>query len=176
MEQDKFNEKFTKFPYRSDFIDGNKNNGGINLVEHPEKIEEIHEILEYPFMKDILLKINSTDTIFMTFGCDFGVQDNHHCGYIDFSYKSNLIPNDYTKIRNLDSEFYQYLSSLNVPWGEVGTPVDYAKSALYWEYSDLVVYDSQKYEKVSLWMKAREYSALEWLATHFCNFLIAYKS
>ncbi|MBD2803709.1 hypothetical protein ID855_03095 [Xenorhabdus sp. ZM] len=172
MDRNKYNEKFTKFPYKTNIREDGINNGGIDLTKEPHRIDEIHEIQDYPFMKKILLNINAKNQTYMTFGCDFGILNDNHCGYIDFSYRPDKIPADYTAIRNLDNDFYRYLSNLDLPWSAPGSPVDYAKNALRWEYSGLVVYDSPKYEKVSLWMRAKEYEALEWLATYVHDFLI----
>lgn len=45
MERDTNNDTFVKFPYRREIRDdGEINNGGINLIKEPHRINEIHEV------------------------------------------------------------------------------------------------------------------------------------
>lgn len=62
MERDSFNDHFTRFPYRKErHEDGQINNGGIDLVAEPGRIDEIHEALDVPWLKRFLQDVNSPD-------------------------------------------------------------------------------------------------------------------
>jgi hypothetical protein len=68
MEKAKVNDHFTRFPYKKQVRDnGDINNGGIDLVKEPERIIEIHELNDWPWLKRFVQEINAPNGLFMTF-------------------------------------------------------------------------------------------------------------
>jgi len=161
MQEDEYKDHFTIFPYKSERRDDGINNGGIDLTKTPERIEDIHEIVNYPFMRKVFLDINAPNQIFMTFGCDLGIIDELHSGYFDFSFRPETKPNYWISIRELDNQFHDYLSTLNHHGNWTISPTDYAKSILRWEHSPVMVHGSQRYDKVCVWIRVKEIEAFE---------------
>lgn len=63
---------FLFFPYPPDHSNGRTNNGGIDLVRRPERIEEITELSELPGLRRLLTQLNS--------GIDYVTPHQAHAG------------------------------------------------------------------------------------------------
>ena len=96
---------FRIFPYPPN---STGNNGGIDLIKHPERIGEIKELASFPQKKEIVLKLNEPNGRFMTFGCDGDFIDDIFVGYIEFAFR------DPTTARQRDS--YQGLFDSFEAW------------------------------------------------------------
>lgn len=96
---------FQLFPYRHDFENGRSNIGGIDLTKEPERIDEIHELSEFPRLKQVVYDINVQPTPIMTLGCLIE-QDNitkiWHA-YFDFCFRNPSV--NHNKLLYLD-EWY----------------------------------------------------------------------
>ena len=173
MEKTKFDDHFVKFPYQKEIDDNKTNNGGIDLVKEPQRIDEITEVSNYPWLKKFIVDVNSGSGLFMTFGCDYGIDDKILCGYIEFSFRPFQSHDIKSKISCLDDDFYRYLESIEHPgdWGI--PPVNFAKESLRWESSPLYI-ENQTYDKASVYFFGSEEMHCEWLLFHLRNFLVDY--
>ncbi|HAS0793973.1 hypothetical protein [Enterobacter hormaechei] len=171
MEKAKINDHFTRFPYRKEIhADGGVNNGGIDLVDEPNRIEEIHEIKDWPWLRRLVEEVNLKHGHFMTFGCDFGEDDGYFAGYIEFSHRPNMRQPTTEDLRILDEYFYEWISALYSDDKSEPHPIEYCRRSLAWEYTPLEYKGT--YEKVSVWFRVTEPQGAEWLINHLRHFLV----
>ncbi|MES4613524.1 hypothetical protein V2154_13180 [Ewingella sp. CoE-038-23] len=171
MEKAKINDHFTRFPYRKEVReDGGVNNGGIDLILEPNRIEEIHEISDWPWLKRFVSEVNNSDGHFMTFGCDFGPDEEFYAGYVEFSFRPSMRKRTTEDLRILDEHFYKWISELYLDDKSEPHPLAYSQSCLAWEYTPLEYQGT--YEKVSVWFRSREVGGAEWLMNHVRHFLV----
>lgn len=162
---------FIRFPYRKDIRDnGDINNGGFDLVQFPEKINDIHEIADYPWLKDFIVKINGQESLFMTFGCAAGYEGDILYGYIDFSLKPNTPKELKSNLINLDIQFMDFVSD-SIPDEAVRQQaIQYLQKVFLWLSSPLEIY-GESYSKVNLTFRERQQDGLKWAFDHLNYFL-----
>lgn len=162
---------FVKFPYRQqERATGEINNGGIDLTAEPERINEIHEVESYPWLKNFLILLNSNDGIFMTLGCVAGHIENHFCGYIDFTVRPKASSKFRENLVNLDEMFYAYLEKA-MPEEETRIrALEYAHSILDWTLSPLEI-QGEFYSKVNVNFDALQEEGVIWAIDHLGFFL-----
>ncbi|MFP1749183.1 hypothetical protein [Lonsdalea quercina] len=172
MEPSELRDHFVKFPYRKEIREnGDINNGGIDLVKEPHRIEEIHEAESLPWLKKFLVDVNSHDGIFMTFGCVFGNVEDSFCGYIDFSIRPSGEVSAKERISEIDRQFMSYLHDV-MPKGETRQQaMEYAEHTSRWILSPLEIY-GEFYSKVNLTIDADGESGAAWLVDHLRHFLV----
>lgn len=162
---------FINFPYSYEIRDsGEVNNGGIDLTSEPDRIDEIHEVSSYPWLKEFLRLVNSKSGMFMTFGCAAGVINNSFCGYIDFSLRPASPTLLKERLINLDELFYEYLSQA-MPEGEIRLQgIRYARNVLRWTLSPLQI-RGESYAKVNLTFDTDGPEGAAWIFDHLGFFL-----
>ncbi|HIE8865506.1 MULTISPECIES: hypothetical protein [Klebsiella] len=162
---------FTRFPYRRDVREnGDINNGGFDLIQFPEKINDIHEVNDFPWFKDFIVQVNSVDGLFMTLGCAIGYEEEILYGYIDFSLRPNTPITIKNKLINLDEHFYEYLSQA-IPHEESRLKaIQYTQHHFLWLASPLEIY-GEEYSKVNLTFREKNQSGLAWAFDHLSYFL-----
>ena len=174
MEPTRYKDHFVKFPYKKEVREDEINNGGIDLIKEPHRINEINEIKNAPWIKDFLIDVNSISGLFMTFGCLYSIDENKfHFGYVEFSFRpsaSDLIKN---KVTVLDDDFYTYMGKINHPGDWQISPVDFARGSLHWESSSLEI-DNQIYDKAVFYFRCSEAEPCMWIFHHMRNFLVDY--
>ena len=171
MEKAKVNDHFTRFPYKKQVRDnGDINNGGIDLVKEPERIVEIHELNDWPWLKRFVEEVNAPNGLFMTFGCDFGPHETYYTGYIEFSLRPESRQPTTDDLRILDEHFYHWIGDLYSDDKSEPHPLAYSQSSLRWEYTPLEYHGI--YEKVSVWYRLTEPAGAEWLINHLRHFLL----
>ncbi|ELY6202307.1 hypothetical protein ACTEV3_004306 [Cronobacter malonaticus] len=165
---------FTRFSYRRDVREnGDINNGSFDLIQFPEKINDIHEVNDFPWLKDFIVQVNSMDGLFMTLGCAIGYEEDVLYGYIDFSLRSGTpatIKNDQV---NFDDHFYEYISQA-MPEEEIRLKaIPYTQGIFRWLASPLEIY-GEEYSKVNLTFREKNQEGLVWPFDHLCYFLTKY--
>lgn len=162
---------FVVFPYRYAVRDnGDINNGGIDLTTNPERISDIHEVADYPWLRNFLVTVNAEGGLFMTFGCVAGSVTHSFCGYIDFSLRPETPESLKMSLGILDEQFYAYLTQA-MPEGETRTQgIKYAQSILRWNLSPLEI-RGEFYSKVNLTFDALEEEGAAWAVEHVGYFL-----
>ncbi|MFV3380276.1 hypothetical protein [Pseudomonas sp. NY15354] len=78
------------WPYRAEAVspDGDRNNGGIDLLAEPHRIDEIHEATKENGLRYVLEALNSQDSPFMSLGCLSG-EDGHYFSYVEFTLRDH---------------------------------------------------------------------------------------
>lgn len=86
MKKDKDTTRFKGWPFAAQERreDGEINNGAFDLVQHPEKIEAIHEATAKNGLQPLLIYLNRPDGDFLTLGCSSGLDGNYYA-YIEFT-------------------------------------------------------------------------------------------
>lgn len=102
---------FRFFPYPPDHVNGRTNNGGIDLVRNPERIDEITEISSLPSLRTILTRLNAPDGRFMTLGVAAGDQDGFFDGYIEFAFRDPAVAKKEDNSRHLLQSFSDWTSA-----------------------------------------------------------------
>lgn len=174
MEKAKVNDHFIRFPYRKEVREnGDVNNGGINLVNEPHRISEIHELHGADWLYDFIEKTNKPEGLFMTFGCVWGQEpDESICGYVDFSLRPNAPVNFRDDLASLDVLFYDYLneSMISQRAESPAQAIAYARQSLIWEITPLEIY-GETYQKVTLVFRVSHHEAASWLFDHLTYFI-----
>ncbi|HHL2712810.1 TPA: hypothetical protein ACQ39K_004431 [Yersinia enterocolitica] len=172
MEPSELRDHFVKFPYRKEIREnGDINNGGIDLLKEPHRIDEIHEAQNFPWLKKFLVDVNNHDGLFMTFGCAFGNVEDNFCGYIDFSIRPDGPKSAKEIINEIDHQFMSYLHDV-MPEGETRQQaMKYAHHISHWLHSPLEIY-GESYSKVNLTVDADGEDGAAWLVDHVRHFLV----
>lgn len=84
---------YTEWPFKKEERrnDGEINNGGINLLLEPHRLEEIHEATDSNGLRPILRKINREGGHLMTLSCAYGLIDHAYYSYLDFTPRASEI-------------------------------------------------------------------------------------
>ena len=96
MDDDSTSYKIWPFQSAEVSVNGDRNNGGINLIGSPELIELIHEATEENGLRELLLSMNAPNRAFMTLGCLTGETNGAYYSYVEFT------PRDQKLTRNED--------------------------------------------------------------------------
>ncbi|NCG54911.1 hypothetical protein [Serratia fonticola] len=164
-------EHFITFPYKYEVRDnGSINNGGIDLVKSPERINEIHELYDYPWLKGFVETINSESGKFMTLGCQLGDFDGYLMGYVDLAFRPELSNDLKNDAINLDVYFYEYLRDAMSAEENHAQAIQYAQQILHFLLSPLEIYD-KTYSKVTVTFRAKEEDGIYWAMDHLACFL-----
>jgi hypothetical protein len=159
------------FPYGSNFEDGASNNGGFNLVEHPDKIDLITEFEKLPRIKEAVYKLNTESTKFMTTGFLFDKSEKDDCyiGYIEFCFRPNINHSSFS-IYKIDEMFLDYLRPI---MGE--DFAEFYQREFVWEIREGTVQQSPVVPVYSVFFRAMDHHGaelelvplLDWLRTNF---------
>lgn len=110
-----YREGYSKFPYQSgngsdDCQNPTPNIGGIDLINYPERINEIPEISQLPELKQTLIELNQKDSPFITLACAHWINkyDNSHFSYIEFTFKERHILDTLPKIQQFENTLHQF--------------------------------------------------------------------
>ena len=158
-------ESFGSFPYKKDYTEGRTNNGGIDLVKYPEKINEITEANNFPELKQILTSLNSEESLFMTLGCEVGEQDNLFYGYLEFSFRDSELSKNEEKNNEIINSFRSWFFT-SYP----DCPPEMLDQ-LVWEFDDFKYYKTFHGIKISLWFRMINQEDAGNLLLLFENFL-----
>ncbi|EGO8461992.1 hypothetical protein ACP26F_14470 [Franconibacter pulveris 1160] len=165
---------FNRFPYRREVREnGDINNGGFDLILFPEKINDIHEITEYPWFKDFIQRVNSKTGIFMTMGCAIGYEGDVLYGYIDFTCRPEAIDAIKEDLITLDNQYHAYLSQAMPDEETRQRAIEYVQHILLWLASPLEIY-GESYSQINVTFREREQDGLKWAFDHLAYFLTEY--
>jgi hypothetical protein len=87
-------DSFSVWPFRSQprrDEDGEINNGGIDLIKNPERIDEIHEATIENGMHAVLAYLNGEVGRFMTLGCAAGMDGPAYYSYLELTLRDKQL-------------------------------------------------------------------------------------
>ncbi|MBA3351862.1 MAG: hypothetical protein H0U23_05460 [Blastocatellia bacterium] len=102
-------EGFRFFPYPPDYENGRTNNGGIDLVREPHRLDEITELSAVPSLRRIIADMRGPDSPFMTLGIEAGPRDEFFDGYLEFAFRDAAL-NTENNYRELIGSFCDWVS------------------------------------------------------------------
>lgn len=110
MKKDIESDSYSIWPFRPVelSVNGDRNNGGIDLVANPEQIELIHEATEENGLRDLLISMNKPGRAFMTLGCIAGDVDGVYYTYVEFTPRDALAARDEGKIKGIYSHWLDW--------------------------------------------------------------------
>lgn len=91
MKQDNDSNHFKRWPYIPELRDdGDHNNGGIDLITHPDRVSLIHEATEDNGLRPLLVELNKPGGRFMSLGCASGL-DGSYDSYVEFTLRDHSL-------------------------------------------------------------------------------------
>lgn len=151
MKPSQFDDRFHRFPYRPESREDDVNNGGFDLVQHPELISSIHEIATFPALRKLIVMMNSPEQPTMTLGCAHGKDGDVVLGYLDFSFRSLEIAQNESFIAEIDGQFMRWIDRI-FP-GRTGL-VESFRQALFWDYQPFRYYETEPRLMISMTYRA----------------------
>lgn len=148
-------ESYYNFPYRPDVGEqasdsATPNIGGLDLIAHPEKIDDIPEAKLSPILKKLLVDLNRPDSPYMTLGCAYWIyRDNSETSYayLEFSFRSIDTANNKAFSLYLDEKFLDYLvqnkSTLAEEFGVPAEAIPTAANYCGWRYRPFSYFESE---------------------------------
>ena len=170
MTDDSTSYKIWPFQSAEVSINGDRNNGGINLVGSPELIELIHEATEENGLRQLLLSMNAPERAFMTLGCLTGDTDAAYYSYVEFT------PRDQTLARRED--LITGLHQLWLDWSTTNCAAypglaDALHQNVKWEYRTFSFRGSEPQYLITIYPLARSAqdhaSLLSWVHNFLCS-------
>ena len=153
------------FPYPPDYANGRTNNGGIDLVHEPHRIDEISELKALPSIRSILLRLNGPESEFLTLGFEAGPQDRFFDGYLEFAFRDSRLA-DEENYRNLLRCFSNWMLRMHPQLAP------YLPSCLRGEIQQFNYRDKWHGDRIALWFRAATQSAADELLQFLAACLI----
>ncbi|WP_146050144.1 hypothetical protein [Pseudomonas syringae] len=151
-------------------VNGDRNNGGINLVGSPELIELIHEATEENGLRQLLLSMNAPGRAFMTLGCLTGEADASYYSYVEFTPRNqNLARSEHliTGIHRL------WLEWSNKNCADHPGLADALHQNVKWEYREFSFRGSDPQYLITIYSRARSAqdhaSLISWVHNFLCS-------
>lgn len=165
---------YQKWPFRKDLENGRTNIGAIDLTVEPERINEIHELLFTPKLKDAIFNLNKEKTAMMTLGCLIekdAEKEKFWWSYLEFCFRPKI---DTSSI-NLDTLDEQFLSYITQKYSKGFS--DALRPHMIWETFPASLYDSSPCHVYSVFVNAQAPEHLEqvyvplveWLHSEFLH-------
>ena len=160
---------FLFFPYPPCSDGGRTNNGGIDLVHEPNRIDEITELRTLPRFKSLLLDLNSPSSEFFSLGLDAGEQNEGYGGYVEFAFRDATLATE---------DNYRRLLQCLVNWLGQKHPqlAHYFGTWLVAEIQEFYYAEKPHGDRIALWFKAVNQNAGEELLCLIAEFLITHMS
>lgn len=167
IQLDELDDGFYHFPYSSgeslsDSDTSSPNIGGIDLVTHPEMINQISELQYSSMLKKLLIDLNSSNSPYITLGC--GYWANHskneasYC-YLEFSFRDINIANNAKFSLSLDEKLIDYLEknkeSLSNTFGVPPQAIPTVVNHFEWRHRPFRYFESE--ERILLYFQAGSY-------------------
>lgn len=170
MDDDSTSYKIWPFQSAEVSVNGDRNNGGINLIGSPELIELIHEATEENGLRELLLSMNAPNRAFMTLGCLTGETNGAYYSYVEFT------PRDQKLTRNED--LITGIHRLWLEWTNKACAahlglVDALHQNVKWEYRQFSFRESDPQYLITIFPRAqsaKDHGALiSWVHNFLCS-------
>lgn len=160
---------FSRWPFIAEEVreDGERNNGGINLITNPEQIEAIHEATDENGLRPIIIQLNAPNSPFMTLGCASGQEDHHYYSYLEFTFRDPEFARHLKSNSTIEHTWTSWLSERcqnHVAMGEA------IKNHVTWEYREFSFREKSPQFLVTVYLKAQNIYDHAQLATWIGDF------
>ncbi|PWK42204.1 hypothetical protein [Pseudomonas sp. OV226] len=111
MKKAETEDGFQEWPFRAEGIspDGDRNNGGIDLIAEPHRIDEIHEATTENGLRYVLEALNAPGGLFMSLGCLSAFDDLYH-SYVEFTFRDHVSAIDESNILAIHERWQSWLA------------------------------------------------------------------
>ncbi|WP_146036409.1 hypothetical protein [Pseudomonas protegens] len=151
-------------------VNGDRNNGGINLIENPELIEVIHEATAENGLRDLLVSMNAPDRAFMTLGCLTGEADGHYYSYVEFTPRDQKLAQNEGVIKGIHRLWMEWSSENCSAYPGLA---DALHQNVKWEYREFSFRGSDPQYLITIFPRARSAqdhgSLLSWVHNFLCS-------
>ncbi len=113
MKQDVDSNHFERWPYIPELReDGDHNNGGIDLIAHPDRISLIHEATEENGLRPLLAELNKPGGKFMSLGCASGL-DGSCDSYVEFTLRDHALASNLLELESVYSRWLAWQNKVD---------------------------------------------------------------
>ncbi|MBN0975973.1 hypothetical protein JTY93_15325 [Pseudomonas hygromyciniae] len=113
MKQDIDSNHFNRWPYIPELRDdGDRNNGGIDLIENPDNIALIHEATEENGLRPLLVELNKPDGRLMSLGCASGL-DGSYDSYVEFTLRDHSLAINQNELESIYSRWLDWQNEVD---------------------------------------------------------------
>lgn len=157
-------KNFSHWPFVAEETreDGEKNNGGIDLISNPEQIEAIHEATEENGLILIIKQLNSKKSPFMTLGCGSGQIKTAYYSYLEFTFRDQKLARNQELNVSIESTWNSWLAERCKKEIELEKAL---KSHIVWEYREFSLHKAPPQFLVTVYLKAQNAADHGQLAT-----------
>ncbi len=157
---------FRFFPYPPNHENGRTNNGGIDLLQHPERIDEITELEKVPVLKPFVEKLNGSASRFMTLGFEAGVWNDSFCGYLEWALRDPALARRAGVYQEITDAFVAWVAKDYPEWSQA---VDQATVAEVQAFHYQGVFHG---DRATFWFRAPNQDGFEGLVRLLGHFLL----
>lgn len=157
---------FNFFPYPPDHENGRTNNGGVDLVRHPKRLDEISELRRLPDIKLLMKKLNEPEGHFMTLGFEAGPSDDGFYGYLEWALREPELAKKRGVYQEITDAFVAWVARDHPQWSQA---VDIAIVA---EIQAFHYHGSFHGDRATFWFRAPSQDGFESLVNLLGHFLL----
>lgn len=151
-------------------VNGDRNNGGINLIENPELIDVIHEATAENGLRELLISMNAPNRVFMTLGCLTGDVDGAYYSYVEFTPRNQKLAQNEEAIKGI---YRLWLEWSNENCSAYPGLADALHQNVKWEYREFSFRGSDPQYLITIFPRARSAqdhgSLLSWVHNFLCS-------
>lgn len=151
-------------------VNGDRNNGGIDLIENPELIDVIHEATAENGLKELLISMNAPNRAFMTLGCLTGEVDGAYYSYVEFTPRDHLFAQNEELIKGI---YRLWLEWSNEHCSAHPGLADALHQNVKWEYREFWFRGSDPQYLITIFPRAQSAqdhgSLLSWVHNFLCS-------
>lgn len=152
-------------------VNGDRNNGGIDLVANPELIDVIHEATEENGLRDLLIAMNKPNGSFMTLGCIAGDIEGVYHTYLEFTPRAPAVARDEASILVIYDQWLSWTNEHCSPHPGLG---DALLHNVAWTYRQFSFRGKEPQYLITTYQRAQSpedhRSLLSWLHNFLCTF------
>lgn len=171
MAKDTDQSSYSIWPFRAEELsaNGDRNNGGIDLTESPEKIDLIHEATEENGLRQLLIFMNAPSQPFMTLGCLAQQASEGYFSYIELTPRDATSARDEQFITGVHDRWLRWLSGEFPAHPELA---DALRHNVVWEYREFSLRESAPQYLITIWCRAicaeDHRSLISWVQNFLC--------
>ena len=151
-------------------VNGDRNNGGIDLVANPELIDVIHEATEENGLRDLLIAMNKPDGSFMTLGCIAGDIEGAYHTYLEFTPRDPAVARDEASILGIYAQWVAWTSEHCSPHPGLA---DALLHNVAWTYREFAFRGKEPQYLITTYQRAQSAqdhrSLVSWLHNFLCS-------
>lgn len=172
IKKDADSTSYAIWPFRSEevSVNGDKNNGGIDLIANPELIDAIHEATEENGLRDLFIAMNKPGKAFMTLGCIAGDMDGTYYTYVEFTPRDATVARDEASIKDIYNQWAVWTSE---NCSEHPGLADALLHNVEWTYREFSFHRKDPQYLITIYQRARSAqdhrSLVSWLHNFLCT-------